>query len=119
MTKNTIVIVGKSPLDDKYGFNAISNMPFGSFIPAMVEGVYVDKLEIDASDGAVNLTVAGGVNSLGATVVLAVESGETVTLTGTAGVYVIGGIDTPNALVTADFVSKLDGVCNITLTYTV
>lgn len=105
-----IMVVGQSPLDDKYGFNAVSEMTYGSFIPAKLAGGYVDSLEMDESAGSVVLTLASGANDLGTTAGITLESGATIDLTGVAGVYTAG---TPSTTFTDIVVAKDDGVQNM------
>lgn len=107
-----IMVVGQSPLDDKYGFNAVSEMTYGSFIPAKLAGGYVDSLEMDESAGSVVLTLASGANDLGTTAGITLESGQTIDLTGVAGVYTAG---TPSTTFTDVVVAKDDGVQNMVI----
>ena len=105
-----IVVVGQSPLDDKYGFNAISDMTYGSFIPAKLENDLVSSLEMDESAGSVILTLGSGTNTLGTNAAITLASGATIDLTGVAGVYTAG---TPSTTFTDIVVSHDDGVSNM------
>ena len=105
-----IVVVGKSPLDDKYGFNATAEMPYGSFIPNKLADTYVASLDMDESTGAVVLTFEGTANVLGTNAAITLETGETIDITGVAGVYTAG---TPSTTFTNPVVAKEDGVANM------
>lgn len=105
-----IVVVGKSPLDDKYGFNAVASMTYGSFIPAKLEDDLVSSLDMDESTGAVILTLGSGTNTLGTNAAITLEAGATIDLTGVDGVYTAG---TPSTTFTDVVVAKLNGVANM------
>ena len=105
-----IVVVGKSPLDDKYGFNAVADMTYGSFIPAELEGDLVSSLDMDESTGAVVLTLGSATNTLGTNAAITLEAGVTIDITGVDGVYTAG---TPSTTFTDVVVAKLNGVANM------
>jgi len=105
-----IVVVGKSPLDDKYGFNAVASMTYGSFIPAKLENDLVSSLDMDESTGAVVLTLGSATNTLGTNAAITLEAGATIDLTGVDGVYTAG---TPSTTFTDVVVAKENGVANM------
>jgi len=105
-----IVVVGQSPLDDKYGFNAVSEMTYGTFIPDKLEGDLVSSLEMDESAGSVVLTLGSGTNTLGTNAAITLASGATIDLTGVDGVYTAG---TPSTDFTDVVVGHDDGVSNM------
>jgi len=105
-----IVVVGQSPLDDKYGFNAVSEMTYGTFIPDKIEGDLVSSLEMDESAGSVVLTLGSGTNTLGTNAAITLASGATIDITGVDGVYTAG---TPSTDFTDVVVGHDDGVSNM------
>ena len=112
MATEVIVVVGKNPLDDKFGFNAIATMTYGSFIPDKLYGSLVNYLMMDESAGTVQLALASGTNDMGTNAAITLESGATIDLTGVDGVYTAG---TPSTTFTDILVGKIDGVCNMVI----
>lgn len=110
MKTEVIMVVGKNPLDDKYGFDAVSEMRYGSFIPDMLEGEVVSSLIADRSAGSVVLTV--GSNTMGTKAAITLESGATIDLSGVAGVYTAGVVSVPFA---ESIALHLDGVQNMVI----
>ena len=110
MATEVIMVVGKNPLDDKFGFDAVGTMRHGTFIPDKLADGLVDSLLMDESAGSVVLTLASGTNDLGTTAGITLASGATIDLTGVAGVYTAG---TPSTTFTDLVVAKIDGVQNM------
>ena len=104
-----ILVVGKDPLSDVYGFNAVPNTTYGTLIPDRVNGPtgsYVDSIDMDESAGSVVMTLRSGTNDLGDTAGFTLESGESIDLTGVDGVYTAG---TPSTTFTDIIVAKENG----------
>ena len=110
MATEVIVVVGKNPLDDKFGFDAVGTMRYGSFIPNELADTLVASLLMDESAGSVVLTFDGTTNVLGTNAAITLESGATIDVTGVAGVYTAG---TPSTAFTDVVVAKIDGVQNM------
>ena len=109
MVTNTILVVGKDPADDKYGFDAVPNTTYGTLIPDRMGTELVDSLIVDESAGSVVLTIEGGANVLGDEAHMTLATGETIDLTGVAGVYTAG---TTSTAYTDVIVANLNGVQN-------
>jgi hypothetical protein len=107
---NTILVVGKDPKSDTYGFDAIPNTLYGSLIPDSLYGSLVSSLALDESAGSVILTLASGSNDLGDEAHITLISGETIDITGIAGVYTAA---LPSTAYTDVIIGKLNGVQNM------
>lgn len=110
-----ILIVGKDPLSDTYGFDALPNTTYGTLIPDRVNGVngsFVDSVAIDESAGSFIMTLRSATNDLGTNVGITLADGTGIDLAGVDGVYTAG---TPSTTFTDPIVAAINGVVNMNI----
>ncbi len=107
---NTILVVGKDPQSDTYGFDALPNTLYGTLIPDRIEGGLVSSLALDESAGTVILTLASATNDMGDEAHITLDTGETIDISGTSGVYTASS---PSTAYTDVIIAELNGVSNM------